>query len=118
MHALLNVVTNKKNIPHAVLIRAIRPTHGIDIMIERRNKTKLEKNLTSGPGALTQALKITKELNGTPFSSKILWIEDRDVIISEKDIICSKRIGIEYAKEHALFPWRFNIRQNKLDQMN
>ncbi len=114
MHALLNVVTNKKEIPHAILIRAIEPTHGIDIMLKRRSKTKQQKNLTVGPGSLTQALKITKELNGTPFDSNILWIEDRNIKISKKDIICSKRIGIDYSEEHALLPWRFRIRQDNL----
>jgi DNA-3-methyladenine glycosylase len=112
MHSLLNVVTNKKDIPHAVLIRAIEPTHGIDIMLKRRNKKEIQRNLTAGPGSLTEALKITKILNGVSFDSKILWIEDKGIKISKKDIICSKRIGIDYAKEHALFPWRFRIKKS------
>jgi len=112
MHALLNVVTNKKNIPHAVLIRAIEPTDGIDVMLKRRNKTTLQRNLTAGPGALTQALNITKKLNGCTFNSKIIWIEDRNTKISKNDILCSKRIGINYAKEHALLPWRFRIKKS------
>lgn len=114
MHALLNVVTNKKEIPHAVLIRAIMPTEGIDTMLERRNKAIHDKNLTSGPGTLTQALKISKELNGISLSSEVLWIEDKGVKITKKDIVCSKRIGIDYAEEHALLPWRFTIKETKL----
>lgn len=113
MHSLLNVVTNKKDIPHAVLIRAIEPIEGIEVMLKRRNKTRLQRNLTAGPGALTQALKITKKLNGIAFNSETIWIEDRGIKISKKDIICSKRIGIDYAKEHALLPWRFRIQQSK-----
>lgn len=116
-HALLNVVTNKKDIPDAVLIRAIKPTHGVDIMLKRRKKTKVDKTLTNGPGALSQALKITKELNGTFFNSNILWIEDRDVLILKKDIVCLKRIGIDYAQEHALLPWRFIIKSEKLNRL-
>ena len=113
MHSLLNVVTNQKDIPHAVLIRAIEPIIGIETMLKRRNKTKLQRNLTAGPGALTQALNITKKLNKLEFNSKILWIEDRGVLIAENDIICSKRVGIDYAKEHADLPWRFRIKQSE-----
>ena len=59
IHHLLNVVTNKKDIPHAILIRAIEPTIGIDIMLKRRNKKKENYSLTAGPGSLTQALGIS-----------------------------------------------------------
>jgi DNA-3-methyladenine glycosylase len=117
INALLNVVTNKKDVPHAILIRAIKPTHGIDTMLIRRKMLKIQNNLTNGPGCLTQALKITKELNGLAFDSKILWIEDRGIKISKKDILCTKRIGIDYAEEHALLPWRFLINPNKLNQI-
>jgi len=112
MHSLLNVVTNQKDIPDAVLIRAIEPLYGIETMLKRRNKTKIERNLTAGPGALTQALGITKTQNGVSFNSDFLWIENRNTKISKKDIICSKRVGIAYAKEHAKLPWRFRINKS------
>jgi len=110
MYNLLNVVTNKKDIPHAVLIRAIEPTEGLDIMLKRRKLKKMQRNLTAGPGVLCQALNITKKQNGLSFASFHLWLEDRDIFINEKDIICSKRVGIDYAKEHADLPWRFRIK--------
>lgn len=112
MHSLLNVVTNIERIPHAVLIRAIEPTTGIDIMLKRRKKTKLERSLTAGPGALTKALKIDQKHNGLLFTSKQLWIEDGKKIL-QKDIICSPRVGVEYAKEDAKLPFRFRIKHNK-----
>lgn len=112
MHHLLNVVTNKKNTPHAVLIRAIEPTHGIDIMLKRRNKAKLTNILTSGPGALCQALGITKEHNNIKLNSSLLWIENRNISVKEKNIIKGPRVGVDYAKEHALLPWRFRIKPN------
>jgi DNA-3-methyladenine glycosylase len=113
MHSLLNVVTNKKDIPDAVLIRAIEPTDGIDIMLKRRNKIKVERTLTAGPGALTKALGITKKNNFSFLNSKTLWIEDRDIQISSKNILCSKRVGIDYAEEYAYKPWRFRIKNSR-----
>jgi len=113
MHALLNVVTNKKDIPDAVLIRAIEPIEGIDTMLKRRDKMKIERNLTAGPGSLTKSLGVTKKLNGYTFDNKNLWIEDRNITIKKEDILSSKRVGIDYALEHKDLPWRFRIKNSK-----
>lgn len=113
MHSLLNVVTNQKDVPDAVLIRAIEPIFGIKTMLERRNKLKVERILAAGPGSLSKALGISKEFNGKSLNSKNIWIEDRDEKISKKDIICSKRVGIEYAEEYVNKPWRFRIKNSK-----
>jgi len=113
IHSLFNVVTNKKDMPDAVLIRAIEPIEGLDAILKRRGKKNLNPKLTSGPGALCMALNITKALNGASLNSKIIWIEDRNIQIQEKDILCSKRVGVDYAKEDALLPWRFRIKNNK-----
>jgi DNA-3-methyladenine glycosylase len=102
IHHLLNVVTHRKGIPHAVLIRALLPTHGIEEMTKRRSKVPL----ASGPGALTQALGITKQLNGHRFDRAPLWIEEGDPV-KEGDILSGPRVGIDYAGEDALLPWRF-----------
>jgi len=108
IHHLLNVVTNKKGLADAVLIRAIRPLEGIDIMKERRD-TNDEKNLCNGPGKLTQALGVTTDLNKTSLFDPPLWIEDRGITYQEKQINISTRIGIDYAEEDALKHWRFFI---------
>ena len=112
MHSLLNVVTNKKDIPEAILIRAIEPTDGIDIMLKRRNKEKPARALTAGPGALTKALGVTKDFNALSFNSEDIWIEDRNIKIDDKNILVSKRVGIDYAKEHKDLPFRFRILDN------
>jgi DNA-3-methyladenine glycosylase len=112
MHSLLNVVTNKKGCPHAVLIRAIEPLYGIDTMLKRRKKQILSRQLTAGPGAMTKALGISKEQNKLSFLGDIIWIEDRNVKIANKEIICSKRVGIDYAEEYKNMPWRFRIKNS------
>jgi DNA-3-methyladenine glycosylase len=112
IHSLLNIVTNKKGIPHAILIRAIEPTTGIEIMLERRKKNKLEPLLTAGPASLCQALGITKKLDGTNLASSTLWLENNNIILNEKKIIASPRVGVDYAKEDAYLPYRFRIKNN------
>ncbi|KPK33343.1 MAG: hypothetical protein AMS24_01405 [Chlamydiae bacterium SM23_39] len=102
IHYLFNIVTNKKNIPEAVLIRALIPTIGIK---------KGSINLTSGPALLTKALKIDKKLNGIFLNSNIIWLEDKKIKIKKEMISITKRIGIDYAEEDADRPWRFFIKK-------
>ena len=109
IHHLFNIVTNKDNIPHAVLIRAIRPLDGIDIMLQRRNKKKVDQSLTAGPGSLTRALGITVEDSGTLLIDNILWLEDQNIQIKNQDILASPRVGVQYAGKDASNPWRFQI---------
>lgn len=108
IHHLLNVVTNKKGLADAVLIRAVKPLDGKESMIGRRNIGK-KKNLANGPGKLTQALGITKELNATNLSKPPLWIEDRGITFKKQEVQVSPRIGVDYAEEDALKPWRFFV---------
>lgn len=112
IHALFNVVTNLAGIPHAILIRAIRPTVGIEEMLRRRHKEKLTKTIAGGPGTLTQALGINLSHNGCLLTGPLIWIEDRGVTPSPEEILIGPRIGIEYAGEHALLPWRFRLTSN------
>lgn len=76
IHHLLNTVTGNEGSPTGVLIRAIEPTHGIETMLQRRKKKKLDKTLATGPGALTAALGITLKHYGLPLNSDTLWIEE------------------------------------------
>ena len=85
IHHLLNVVTNKKGLADAVLIRAIRPLDGLEKIAERR-AIKNQRNLANGPGKLTQALGITKDLNTTNLSKPPLWIEDRGIVFDGEEI--------------------------------
>ena len=111
VHHLFNVITNVKDIPHAVLIRAIEPTHGIDLMLKRRKKDKMDFKLTSGPGSLSKALGIHIVHNGTNLCGDSIWIED-NLSLNKKDIIASPRVGISFAGKDAELPWRFNIKKN------
>lgn len=113
IHHLFNVVTNIKGVPHAVLIRAIKPVDGVELMMDRRNKTRIDKTLTSGPGALSQALGITTLYNGTHLSGDTIWLEDTELVIKPEQIVKTTRIGVAYAKEHALWPYRFYIKDEQ-----
>ncbi len=109
IHHLFNVVTNKKNIPDAVLIRAILPIHGIETILKRRGMKEMKKNISGGPGTVGVALGIDKIHSGINLLSDKIWIEDRKHFIDEKKIIAGKRIGVESAGEAAHYPYRFRI---------
>jgi DNA-3-methyladenine glycosylase len=113
IHHLFNVVTNAKNNPHAVLIRGIEPIEGLLTMLERRNMQSLAPRITAGPGALAKALGIDKNLNSKDLLGDEIWIEDNDVYFKPEQIIASPRIGVAYAQDHALLPWRFYVKGNK-----
>jgi len=114
MHQMLNVVTNKKDIPDAVLIRAIEPIKGIDIMLKRTGKANLDNTLTKGPGNVGKALGISKSYSGKNLlHDEIAIYRDKESDIPDELIGASKRIGIESAGKDALLPYRFYIRGNK-----
>ena len=109
IHHLFNIVTNKKNIPHAVLIRAIQPRDGIEIMLQRRNKKNIDHTLTSGPGSLTRALGITVKNSGTFLMDNLIWLEDQNINYTNQDILATPRVGVQYAGKDAQNPWRFQV---------
>jgi len=110
LHHLFNVVTGPKDNPQAILIRAIKPTDGISIMLKRRKLTANKPSqFTQGPGTLTQALGITTHFDGFALTDKPVWIEDRGIVIPKNEIVASPRVGIDYAQEHRDLPWRFQI---------
>jgi len=113
IHYLFNVVTAPKDIPHAVLIRGLEPVEGLDIMLRRRNMGSLKPNLTAGPGALAKALGINSALNAKDLMGEEIWIEDNGIKINPVDIVAGPRIGVAYAQDHALLPWRFYFKGNK-----
>jgi DNA-3-methyladenine glycosylase len=107
IHHLFNIVTNEEGFADAILIRAIQPLDGVKHMKQRRNKDKVDAKFAGGPGTLSQALGITKELYGASLleQSDSIWIENHGISVQE--IKASPRIGIDYAEEDALLPWRF-----------
>ncbi len=113
MHHLFNVVTSVENDPHAVLIRGIEPLIGIEIIEERRNMPHTKGAISAGPGSAAKALGIDKTFNAKNLSGNDIWIEDHGIKYNENDIAATPRVGIAYAKEHALLPWRFFVKGNK-----
>jgi DNA-3-methyladenine glycosylase len=112
IHYLFNVVTNRKDVAEAVLIRALEPVAGLEEIRLRRGLVKNDFHLTSGPGKLTRALGIDRSFNGKFLLDDEIWIEKTGTKLAEKNIIASERIGIEYAGVDARLPWRFSIKGN------
>lgn len=112
IHEMLNIVTSEAGEPHAVLIRAINPTTGIDLMLERRKMPSLKNNLTAGPGSVAKALGISRKMNGLSFQGEEIWIEDRGLNFLDDQIAAVPRVGVAYAKEDALLPYRFYVKGN------
>ncbi|WP_281233939.1 DNA-3-methyladenine glycosylase [Flavobacterium gelatinilyticum] len=111
IHHLFNIVTSQINEPHAVLIRAVEPFIGTEI-IERRRKMPIQKAaVSSGPGSAAKALGIDLTFNKKDLNSEEIWLEDHG--FKYKDIVSTARVGIAYAQEHALLPWRFFVKGNK-----
>jgi len=113
IHHLFNVITNAQDVPHAILIRALEPLEGIDTMLERTGKIKVDYTLTKGPGNVSKALGLFTHHTGTNLSGDEIFIGDDGFKISPKNILITKRIGVDYAAEDAALPYRFIIKGNK-----
>lgn len=111
IHHLFNVVVMEKDEPQAVLIRAIHPLDGKGTMLARRGSKTLT---TGGPGTLTQALGIRTDHNGEDLTGQRIWLEDIGVKVTKKDLIVGPRVGVDYAGEDALLPYRFRIAPSQL----
>jgi DNA-3-methyladenine glycosylase len=112
IHHLFNVVTNVKEIPHAVLIRALEPVRGADKMLKRTGKIKQDNTLTRGPGNLSKALGISTIYSGASLNSSHIFIADDGFVYPKKQIAASPRIGVDYAGKDAKLPYRFYVKGN------
>ncbi len=112
IHHLFNVVTNADGIPHAILIRAGEPMQGIKEMLKRTGKKELDNTLTRGPGNFSKALGIYTQHSGSSLLNKNLFIAEDDFNYTKKEIIASPRIGVDYAGQDALLPYRFFVKGN------
>ena len=111
MYSCFNVVANEKDKPEAVLIRALEPLDGVELMKSRRGTEKLE-NLCSGPGKLCSALGITREQGGADLCKSEIFILDQPEL-STSEIAVSPRINIDYAEEYRDKLWRYFVKGNK-----
>lgn len=120
IYDLLNIVTRDEDHPEAVLIRGVEPLENLDGISKNRFgkayedlSTYQRKNLSNGPGKLSMALGINRSLNGKILSKDYLYIgEGEGEEVPEKDLVITKRIGIDYAGEDANLPLRFCLRDN------
>ncbi|MBT2641016.1 DNA-3-methyladenine glycosylase [Bacillus sp. ISL-41] len=108
-HTLFNVVSGKEGNPEAVLIRAVEPLEGLDLMVRRRGMPE-SPNLTNGPGKLTKAMGIKMSDYGHPLTKKPLFLTQG---IVPDSISSGKRIGIDNSGEAKDYPWRFWITGNR-----
>ncbi len=129
IHNMFNIVTNKENIPHAILVRAVEPIDGIDIMLRRTGKQKPDHTLTRGPGNVARAFGFDVNHSGWSLTGEQIYIAEDGLPDQAKNaIIRTPRIGVDYAGADASLPYRFilagnkflsgNKRQNELDQIN
>jgi len=107
IHHLFNVVTNASGIPHAVLVRAGVPLEGQELMLERRKKKEPDRTLLGGPGSVGMALGITTALSGAALLADTIWIEDHNCHPRPGAVLALPRVGVNYAEEDALLPYRF-----------
>ncbi|MBA3648594.1 MAG: DNA-3-methyladenine glycosylase [Chitinophagales bacterium] len=112
IHQLFNIVTNESDTPHAILIRSIEPAEGVDEMLLRRNKLKIDYTLTKGPGSVSKALGIKTQHSGISLSGNTIWLEDRKVKFSSREIIATTRVGVDYAGDAAHWLYRFFVKGN------
>jgi DNA-3-methyladenine glycosylase len=112
IHHLFNIVTNATDIPHAILIRGIEPVKGIPVMLQRMRKENLDETVGRGPGNVSKALGISVRHTSLSLLNKDIYIADDGAIIKPSQIGISPRIGVDYAAEDALLPYRFYIKGN------
>ena len=112
IHHLFNVVTNKVDIPHAILIRAAEPLEGINMMLARTKKKKADYTLTKGPGNVSKALGIFTKHSGMSLHTDELYLAEDGFKLNKQSIIATSRIGVDYADEDAKLPYRFIVKDN------
>lgn len=112
IHRMLNVVTNVAGVPDAILIRAIEPLDGHELMLERTNKKTGDVTITKGPGNVAKSLGIAKIHSGELLTGPVIYLADDGYVIEKDQIGESKRIGVDYAGADALLPYRFYVKGN------
>lgn len=119
MHYCFNVITERINVPRGVLVRALEPKMGMDIMAQNRYKKTIEeltkketKNLTNGPAKLSRSFGITVEQNGMDICGDELYIMEDEDNREVFDIVHTTRINIDYSEEARFYPWRFYVKGN------
>ncbi len=105
IHHLFNIVTNKAGVAEAVLIRAVAPLEGFS-----QKELMVKNKATCGPGKLSKEMGISTKMNNLDLTGNIIWLEDNNLEVPE--IVSTARIGVDYAGDDALLPWRFLANNN------
>jgi DNA-3-methyladenine glycosylase len=111
LHHQFNVVTGAAGEPHAVLVRALEPSAGVEWM-RRRRAVRDDRALTSGPGKLCRALGIDRTFDGEDLTGGRVWLEDDGFTVEPSEVAAGPRVGVAYAGADALRPWRFWLKGN------
>ncbi|MCX6235148.1 MAG: DNA-3-methyladenine glycosylase [Bacteroidetes bacterium] len=124
VHSMFNIVTNRKDIPDAVLIRGIFPTHGISHMLLHAGRDCKAGELANGPGKVTKALGIHYSQSGISLTDNNLsegihkiWLEDRKIKVTNSDIQVTTRVGVQYSGADALRPYRFILKKKPVSDL-
>lgn len=112
IHHLFNVVTNIEGTPHAVLVRGAEPLIGVEQMLLRTKKEHADNTLTRGPGNVSKALGIYKQHTGISLLEEQIWIATDGFSYPKNKILATPRIGVDYAAEDALLPYRFIVKDS------
>ncbi|GLR16785.1 DNA-3-methyladenine glycosylase [Portibacter lacus] len=114
MYHLFNVITGPEGTAHCILIRAVEPLDGQDVMLERRGKPSMIKAVTNGPGKFSIAMGMHKKYDATDLTiSSDIWIETGWPELSEEEILVGPRVGMSTAEECSNWPYRFRVKGNK-----
>ncbi len=113
IHYLFNIVSGDEGNPHAILVRGIEPVTGIETMLVRRNMSGLAPQITAGPGAVAQALGLTKAHNALSLQGQTVWLEDRGELDATETIITGPRVGMNFEGPWHGIPWRFSLKGNR-----
>jgi len=112
IYHLFNVVTNRKEVPHAVLVRALEPLEGIPVMLQRTGKHHADHTLTRGPGNLSKAMGLLTKHTGISLLGDEIYIGDDGWRPRRGEMVATPRIGVDYAGEDAKLLYRFYIKGN------
>ena len=113
IHQMFNVITSGKDDPKAILIRALQPLDGIDVMLERTKKLQLDDTLTRGPGNVAKALGLYRHHTAISLQCNEIFIADDKFKFGKNEIVATTRIGVGYAAEDAMLPYRFIVNGHK-----
>lgn len=113
IHDMLNIVTGVEGSSHAILIRAIQPVIGIDIMeLRRASPARSANRLGSGPGLVAKVLGLGKKDNGRALDGELIWVGADKIRVDDGDIVAAPRIGLNIPEPFLSIPWRFYLKGN------